>query len=176
MSSSNFHLIRAQLEPSSKLGENALLEQYTTLSTEVKSSSSEIQKLQMQAKLKYAIHEANFKLTGSHYPNPLTSVPDDSRYAWSNDRKWMYIEMKEVFTINLIRIRFYDKDKRIHTYQLGVSEDGLEWKSLSNGKQAQSIEVIKLPEPIEVRHIRISAYSNKDNHLHLHFLTVDWIW
>ena len=175
----NKRLNEAEFEKSKSQAKlESLQTQFKNLQRKTKQDESVNYKLQMQTKLKYAI--SNATISGSalscRYPSIFqVSSPEGKRWCSSGTGHWLYFKLKEMFTINLIRFRLYDRDNRFYTYNLAISKDGFNWRTLAAGKQGRSIQEFKLPNPIEIRYLRMSGFNSLRPHIELLSMMIDWI-
>ncbi|KAI6650556.1 hypothetical protein LOD99_7606 [Oopsacas minuta] len=130
----------------------------------------------MEARLKYAI--ANATISGDGWtcntPNPMI-YPTGDRYCWIPSGNWVNFDLKEKFTINLIRFRLYDQDARVYTYNLHVSSDYRNWISIAEGATGQSAQEYLLKKALQIRYIKMEGRNTLNAQLHLNTLTVDWV-
>ena len=138
---------------------------------------SELEKRdRMQAKLKYAV--SNATITGNGWscqtPNPMI-YPTVDRHCGITSGNWVYFDLKEKFTLNLIRFRVYDQDGRTYTYNLSISPDRINWVTLAAGVSGQSVQEYLLDSPTEVRYIKMEGHSTSNQALHLCSFSVDWV-
>ena len=128
------------------------------------------------SRMKYAI--SNAVITGNTFscqsPNPLKLGTSD-RYCSIGAGHWMYIELNEYFTINLIRFRLYDLDSRIFTYNVEISSDKVNWSRIADQKLGKSIQELILAEPVEIRYIRMSGTSTVSSFFHPLYVAIDLI-
>lgn len=135
-----------------------------------------IAKLEMQMKLKYAISNSTYsgKAITCQSPNPIR-IPTGDRYCWTATGNWFNFQLGGVFTINLIRFRLYDLDGRTYTYSIEVSLDNVNWMDAAVQKSGQSIQELKLSQPVNISYVRMDGYNTADTNLHFMFVTLDWI-
>ena len=186
--------VTVRLQSNSNLDEFALLEKVDSLQNQLLTVENSLKNLEsrfettestlqttnykahMRAKLKYAI--SNARVTGHtlkcNHPNPI-KAPSGDRNCYVQTGNWMYFHLQEAFTINFIRFRLWNIDHRVHTYNLGISNDGWNWRTLAANKAGTLIEEFKLAEPLEVRYLRFSGYNTVNRYIGVVFATIDWI-
>ena len=101
---------------------------------------------------------------GCGTPNPI-KFPTGTKHCWTKSGNWFYIDMHEMFTINLLRFRIYDGHSNIYTYNLAVSSDRENWRTLAAGKVGTYVQEFRLDEPISIRYIKTEGRNNKDNYI-----------
>ena len=130
----------------------------------------------MQAKLKYAI--SNATITGDGWscqtPNPMI-YPTVDKHCGISSGNWVYFDLKEKFTLNLIRFRLHDQVRRTYTYSLAISPDRINWVTLAAGVSGQSAQEYLLDSPTEVRYIKMEGRNNNDQYLRMCTISVDWV-
>ncbi|KAI6647260.1 hypothetical protein LOD99_12257 [Oopsacas minuta] len=130
----------------------------------------------MRSRLKYAI--ANSFISGNDWgcqePNPMI-YPNGQKYCYSTAGNWIHFDLKEKFTINLIRFHLWEHDYRVYTYQLSISPDRVNWESIAAGVTGHSIQEYKLDNPTDIRYIRMEGNNTLSRYLQLLALSVDWV-
>lgn len=72
--------------------------------------------------------------------NNATNVLDNNDNTWWNaDRRGQYLELNTgaIATINAVKIKFYDGDKRTATFDVDVSTNGISWKRVLTNQNSQ---------------------------------------
>ena len=138
--------------------------------------STRIEKLEMQKKLKSAFSKSTYIGTSCQTPNPIR-YPSASKHCASYSGRWFYIDMHDTFTINYLSFRIADNTDFVYTYNLAVSSDKQNWRSLANLKVGtpHDVQVFNIQEPIPIRYIKMEGRNNKDAYLRFMYLTVDLI-
>ena len=107
-------------------------------------------------------------------PNPLIN-PKYDYHCWSRSGHWFYIDLHDMYTINLLKFRLHDKSNTAYTYNLAVSSDRENWKSLAAGKVGVSWQVFLLEEPIPIRYIKMEGTNSGDPYLRFMSVVLDLI-
>ena len=129
-----------------------------------------------RSRMKYAI--SNAVITGDTYDcqsSNLLKLGTGNRYCSLNAGEWIYFELNESFTINLIRFRLYDLDSSIFTYNVDISSDKVKWDRVASEKLGKSMQELLLREPVEIRYIRMSGASTSNLSFRLMHVTIDLI-
>ena len=155
---------------------NSFNEELHSFDEESHSFDEKLQKVTMQAKLKYAI--SNATITGNGWtcgtPNPMI-YPTGNKHCGISSGNWVYFDLKEKFTLNLIRFRLHDQGSRTYTYSLAISPDRINWVTLAAGVSGQSAQEYLLDSPTEVRYIKMEGRNNNDQYLRMCTISVDWV-
>ena len=99
--------------------------------------------------------------------------PTGSNYCEIHRNNYVYFDLRDVFIINTIKLRFWGS--RIYHYTLDVLNARDVWISLAAGALGQYTEVHLLEEPIEVRKIRMTGRNEVTYYLILHSIVVDCV-
>ena len=173
-----FRIIRTKLQQAINSNDLIVLDKLGTLQNGVKYFEEQLTKTQMQAKLKYAI--SNAIMSGSNWacqePNPM-KFPNLVKYCIVSHTNWVYFDLQENFTVNLIRFSVRD-DTLIYTYNLAISPDNIHWRFLATtkiGDRTDYIDDFKLDLPVTVRYIKLKGRNNRDLNFRFSLLSLDWV-
>ena len=134
----------------------------------------------MRKKLEYAISNARV------YGTSMVCVPSDYRFQFPMSSKnhrhcyvvypnWMYFQLQEELSFNVIQLYHWDGGLRIHTYSIEISRNRITWTSLIVNYRGQQLVTHEFDQTYTARYIRMQG-NNPDNlHLALYWVKLDLI-
>ncbi len=99
---------------------------------------------------------------------PFNTIDRDLSTRWSStqgDGEWISFDLGEVYEIDSVLIAFYNGDIRHWKFDLEVSNDGINFKTihkgLKSGGQTKNVEEFKLPAGTSARYVRYVGHGEE---------------
>lgn len=110
-------------------------------------------------------------------PSGTNSIvsPSGLNYCYTRVNSYVYFDLRDIYTINVIRFKLWDGDSRTYTYTLDILNENNVWVSLAAGVTGKSTQEYRLEEPTGVRTIRMEGYNTANAELHLLSIAIDCI-
>lgn len=98
---------------------------------------------------------------------PENTIDGDlsTRFAASGGGEWIQYDLGAVTTVDHLSIAWMNGDERVYTFKISVSEDGLAWTDVFDGKTSgttNDLETHTFPA-CSARYIRITGFGNTVN-------------
>ena len=137
-------------------------------------------KVEMRKKLEYAIMGAHiygrtYRCKPSNYKLQIPISARRDEHCLIDYNNWLYFDLAEEVTLNLIQMYHWDGTTRNNYYSLEVSVDKINWVSLASNRKDVRLSTIQLSTPQRVKYIRMTGYNDSHRDMTIYWLKLDWV-